>query len=65
MVCTLRDVLRRIKELILGQSVNKLSQVKDKADSFLIANIPQIKDPNHQREILRREAELTHGVNIS
>lgn len=65
MVCTLRDVLRRIKKLVLGQSGNKFSQVKENTDNLLVANVLPMKDPNHQREILRREAELTNGLNIS
>lgn len=61
----LKDVLDIIKGFIFGKSANKSSLFKHKTGNLLVATFSQSKDPNHQREILRREAELTHELNIS
>ena len=58
-------MLGTIKGLIWGKSVNKSSLVKRKSGNLLVAAFPGNKDPNHQREILRREAELTGKLDIS
>lgn len=59
-------MLHKIKSIIFkkssdkekGETINKSRNSYD----FLTAPIPPQDDPNHNRENLKRQAELTHGV---
>lgn len=57
-------MIRIIKGIIFGkQNKNIISKSESKPSNpqFLQAQIPQ-QDPNHEREILRKKALITHSA---
>ncbi len=61
-------MLGKIKGIIFRKSSQNakvnVSQKRNTSSNFLVAQTPPQEDPNHNRENLKRQAELTHGVKI-
>ena len=61
-------MLHKIKGIIFRKSAlsakANITQKRKAFSNFLIAPIPPQEDPNHNRENLKRQAELTHGIKI-
>jgi hypothetical protein len=58
-------MLHKIKGIIFRKSTQStkvnISQKRKAFSNFLVAPIPPQEDPNHNRENLKRQAELNHG----
>ncbi len=60
----LKDVVDIIKNIIFGNGGAKITK-RQTSSNNLATSIASQNDPNHEREILRRKAQITHNSKTS